>query len=91
MCECETDWSHLAFGCSFNFIAPGQSKSPLLLSAKFSANASLTIFSASSALLLQTEMDTASFLFSKAFELILQHVLRNKMRALYVVIFFVTC
>ena len=69
-------------------IDPGQSKSPLLLSTKFSAHSELTIFSDSSALPLHTKLTRPLLLFfSKAFEPILRHVLHDKMTPLYLVIF----
>ena len=57
----------------------------------FQPNPSLTISSASCALPVQTKTDTTSSFFSKAFEPILRHVLRDKMTPLYLVICFVTC
>ena len=71
-------------------IAPGRSKSPLLLSARFSAQSELNDFSTSSALPLQTKTDTTLLFFAKAFESILRHVLRDKMTPLYLVICSVT-
>ena len=50
----------------------------------FQPNPSLTIFSASSALPLQTKWTQRLLFFSKPFEPILRHVLRDKMTPLYI-------
>ena len=58
---------------------------------RFEPNPSLTISSACCVLPVQTITETTSSFLSKAFESILQHVLRDKMSPLYLVICFVTC
>ena len=69
----------LAARLTSSAIAPGRSMSPLLLSAKFLAQSELNdFFLASSALPLQAKNGHDLFFFSKAFEPILRHVLREK-------------
>ena len=70
-------------------IAPGRSKSPLLLSARFSAQSELNDFFDSFRLAVADKNGHDPF-FAKAFEPILRHILRDKMTPLYLVICFVT-
>ena len=71
-------------------IAPGQSKSPLLLSARFSAQSELNDFFDFFRLAVPDKNGHYPCFFAKAFEPILWHVLRDKMTPLYLVICFMT-
>ena len=71
-------------------IAPGRSKSPLLLSARFSAQSELNDFFDFFRLAVADKNGHDSSFFVKAFESILRHVLRDKMTPQYLVICFVT-
>ena len=59
-------------------IAPGRSKSPLLLSAKFSAQSELNDFFDFFRLAVADKNGHDPSIFAKAFEPILRHVLRDK-------------
>ena len=71
-------------------IAPGRSKSPLLLSARFSAQSELNDFFDFFRLAVADKNGHNPSIFAKAFEPILRHVLRDKMTPLYLVICSVT-
>ena len=71
-------------------IAPGRSKSPLLLSARFSAQSELNDFFDFFRLAIADKNGHNPSFFAKAFESILRHVLRDKMTPLYLVICSVT-
>ena len=98
----ETDGSHSALGWvlaarstrSFvsgpSVINPGRSKSPLLLSAKFSAQSELNDFFDFFRLAVADKNGHDPSIFAKVFEPILRHVLRAKMTPLYLEICFVT-
>ena len=71
-------------------IASGRSKSPLLLSARFSAPSELNDFLDFFRLAVADKNGHDPSFFAKAFEPILRHVLRDKMTPLYLVICYVT-
>ena len=71
-------------------IALGRSKSPLLLSARFSAQSELKDFFDFFRLAVADKNGHYPSFFAKAFEPILRHVLRDKMAPLYLVFCFVT-
>ena len=72
-------------------IAPGQSKSTVLLSAKVSAQSELGDVFGFFRLAVADENGHDLFFFPKAFEPILRHVLHDKMTPLNLVICFVKC